>query len=166
METFHLLHLANSWPRPDNEPSKEGDAAPVPPTGMPASSLIFPSSTLPTSDAMITTAEVTNDPEEDLDAEETILYPVSTKQSSRMNSNHATPPTDTNPLPSLPTSKRRIRAAAVQMIFAERTSRAFISPEEVETLQEGAAKGLLETLFKWHEQRSTELVDAVNGVKE
>jgi uridine phosphorylase len=39
-----------------------------------------------------------------------------------------------------------IRAAAVQMIFAERPSQVFITPEQVHTLENDAAVGLLEAI--------------------
>jgi hypothetical protein len=38
------------------------------------------------------------------------------------------------------------------MIFAERATKAFISPQEVEVLQEATAKALLETLASWQVQ--------------
>jgi hypothetical protein len=108
---------------------------------------------------------VPEETEDDPDPEETILYPVSaTKQGSHFSSAHVTPPPEpVNPVAPVPpsprpTSRKRIRAAAVQMIFAERTSRAFISPEQVETLQEGAARALLETLIKWRQAESTEVL--------
>lgn len=56
-----------------------------------------------------------------------------------------------------------IRAAAVQMIFAERGSRAFIAPEEVTALQNGASKGILEaiTSFPIHDELLHPRVGAV-----
>ena len=41
----------------------------------------------------------------------------------------------------------RIRAAAVQMIFADRTSQEFITPEQVRALENDAAIGLLEAII-------------------
>lgn len=188
METFHLLHLANSWPRPDHDSTEGADQAPAPPTGMPASSLVFPSSTLPTSDAMILNTKTSEPPaaaeeeDDDADLEETILYPhSSTITSPQANTPPPQPflnlaevaaslqPTVEEAPPAStatwdPQSRRRIRAAAVQMIFAERGSRAFISPGEVETLQEGTARGLLDTLVKWHEL-STPKGEGVEGEK-
>jgi uridine phosphorylase len=166
METFHLLHLASNWPRPPNTPDIQGapDQLPPPPTGMPAGSLIPSLYTLSETVKRAVTHVVPEETEDDPDPEETILYPVSaTKQSSHFSSAHVTPPPEpvnhVAPVPPSPrpTSRKRIRAAAVQMIFAERTSRAFISPEQVETLQEGAARALLETLIKWRQAESTEV---------
>jgi hypothetical protein len=136
METFHLLHLSNSWPRrhPPHVPhhhkqtngyaSQEEESAPPPPTSMAAEPFILPSTTLSVGS----------------DTEETILYP-------NAHTRAASNPTQA----SSNGIHKRIIAAAVQMIFAERTSRAFISPQEVEVMQEGAAKGLLETLIKYTE---------------
>jgi uridine phosphorylase len=166
METFHLLHLASNWPRPLNTPDIQGapDQLPPPPTGMPAGSLVPPLYTLSETVTRAVTQMVPDETEDDPDAEETILYPVSTtKQSSHFSSAHVTPPPElANPVAAVPssprpTSRKRIRAAAVQMIFAERTSRAFISPEQVETIQEGAARALLETLVKWRQAESREV---------
>jgi hypothetical protein len=137
METFHLLHLSNSWPRryPPRVPhhakqtngytsQEEEESAPPPPTSMAAEPFILPSTTLSVGS----------------DTEETILYP-----------NAHTRVTSNSTQPSSNGIRTRIIAAAVQMIFAERSSRAFISPQEVEVMQEGAAKGLLETLIKYTE---------------
>ncbi|CAG8758121.1 7013_t:CDS:1, partial [Acaulospora colombiana] len=101
---------------------EEESAAPPPPTNVPVEPFILPSTALSAGS----------------DAEETILYP---NAQTRAASNSIQ--TSTNGVQS------RIIAAAVQMIFAERSSRAFISPQEVEIMQEGAAKGLLETLVKY-----------------
>ncbi|CAG8609584.1 3226_t:CDS:2 [Acaulospora colombiana] len=98
---------------------EEESAAPPPPTNVPVEPFILPSTALSAGS----------------DAEETILYP---NAQSRAASNSIQ--TSTNGV------QGRIIAAAVQMIFAERSSRAFISPQEVEIMQEGTAKGLLETL--------------------
>ena len=43
----------------------------------------------------------------------------------------------------------RIRAAAVQMIFADRPSQAFITPEQVHALENEAAIGLLEAIIAY-----------------
>lgn len=43
----------------------------------------------------------------------------------------------------------RIRAAAVQMIFADRPSQAFITPEQVHALENDAAIGLLEAIIAY-----------------
>lgn len=43
----------------------------------------------------------------------------------------------------------RIRAAAVQMIFADRTSQVFITPEQVHALENGVAIGLLEAIIAY-----------------
>jgi len=43
----------------------------------------------------------------------------------------------------------RIRAAAVQMIFADRSSEVFITPEQVHTVQNDAAIGLLEAIIAY-----------------
>ena len=43
----------------------------------------------------------------------------------------------------------RIRAAAVQMIFADRPSQAFITPEQVHALENQAAIGLLEAIIAY-----------------
>ncbi|PVF96856.1 purine and uridine phosphorylase [Serendipita vermifera] len=139
METFHLLHLSNSWPRrqPLRTPhpktngytsGEEESVAPPPPTNVPVEPFILPSTAL---------SAVS-------DGEETILYP---NPHARAASNSApnSVQVSSNGVQS------RIVAAAVQMIFAERTSRAFISPQEVEIMQEGTAKGLLETLLKYSE---------------
>ena len=126
METFHLLHLANSWPRParlitiSSSSDSQNGVQPPPPISPPIKPHVLPSVSLPTDEA-----------------DETILYP-----------NH-----QSRQPPATPTSpSRRIRAAAVQMIFAERATKAFISPQEVEVLQEATAKALLETLASWQVQ--------------
>lgn len=126
METFHLLHLANNWPRPPKplpdptSPTTEINLHPPPPTSPPLTPHVLPSAILPGDEA-----------------EETILYPNSHLRQNQV---------------STTSSNRRIRAAAVQMIFAERVTRAFISPEEVDLLQEATSKGLLETLAGWNVQ--------------
>jgi uridine phosphorylase len=134
---------------------------------MPAGSLVPSSYIQPENVAGTLTLVVPDGTEEDPDPEETILYPVSTtrsRQNSHVNSAQATPPSElADPVPPVlslppPASRNRIRAAAVQMVFAERTSRAFITPEQVETLQEGAAKALLETLIRWKQAHSTEVL--------
>ncbi|KAG8830665.1 hypothetical protein FRC17_004499 [Serendipita sp. 399] len=143
METFHLLHLAANWPRPgrasrSDEEANEGDHGvehgdighrePPPLTSIAVEPLILPSSSFLSTD--ITKSEpFSSDYPPDLPSDDgpAILHP--------------------------PT--RKIRAAAVQMIFAERTSRAFISPQEVAILQEGSARGLLETLVKWRATHRT-----------
>jgi len=43
----------------------------------------------------------------------------------------------------------RIRAAAVQMIFAERSSQVFITPEQVHALENEVAIGLLEAIIAY-----------------
>src|SRR5258706_12854731 len=43
----------------------------------------------------------------------------------------------------------RIRAAAVQMIFADRPSQVFITPEQVHALENDAAIGLLEAIIAY-----------------
>lgn len=43
----------------------------------------------------------------------------------------------------------RIRAAAVQMVFADRPSQAFITPEQVHALENDAAIGLLEAIVAY-----------------
>ena len=43
----------------------------------------------------------------------------------------------------------RIRAAAVQMIFADRPSQVFITPEQVHSLENDAAIGLLEAIIAY-----------------
>jgi len=43
----------------------------------------------------------------------------------------------------------RIRAAAVQMIFADRASQVFITPEQVHALENDAAIGLLEAIIAY-----------------
>jgi uridine phosphorylase len=126
METFHLLHLANSWPRPtklitiSSSSDSQNAIQPPPPISPPIKPHVLPSAPLLTDEA-----------------DETILYP---NHNSRQ-----TPATATSP-------SRRIRAAAVQMIFADRATKAFISPQEVEVLQEATAKALLETLATWQVQ--------------
>jgi uridine phosphorylase len=54
-----------------------------------------------------------------------------------------------SPQRSEPTQHGRIYAAAVQMIFASRTSGAFITPEQVKSLEEWAGLMCLKTLARW-----------------
>lgn len=53
-------------------------------------------------------------------------------------------------------STARIRAASVQMIFAERTSKTFIVPEEVKKLEAACSQTLLESLSTF------EILDSVS----
>jgi len=43
-----------------------------------------------------------------------------------------------------------IRAAAVQMIFASRTSQEFITPQQVQVVENWSGKGVLDALLKFH----------------
>jgi len=165
METFHLFHLANNWPSPPNYSTHaqgELDHVTPPPTDMPALSSVRTSSILSRTGTG-TAPPASPDAPGELDPEERILYPTSiSRQGSQLISRHSTlalesaDPSQPVPLSPGSGSRRRIRAAAVQMIYAERNSRAFISPEQVEALQEGTAKALLETLIKWRRPITTD----------
>lgn len=123
METFHLFHLSNHWPRPSRTTENH--------SGIPTSESILnspPPTRSPTDLHIVPALGVLED-----EGDETILYP---SVLSRQEMAQAT-------------QGRKIRAAAVQMVFAERATKAFISPEQVEMLQEATARGLLETLVRW-----------------
>ncbi|KAG8821112.1 hypothetical protein FRC18_011439 [Serendipita sp. 400] len=133
METFHLLHLAANWPRSTGllRQADEKEEQQEPP---PLTSMAVDPFILPSSSALSTDISSGDSP----------------SSVSRLNGHkHSHTP------------MRRIRAAAVQMIFAERNSRVFISPQEVAILQEGSARGLLETLIKWRATHSPKLRSSI-----
>lgn len=52
------------------------------------------------------------------------------------------------PVPSIPITQSRIRAASVQMVFASRTSQDFIAPDMVVQIQDWTGKAALEALYQ------------------
>ncbi|KAG8841836.1 hypothetical protein FRB91_004639, partial [Serendipita sp. 411] len=133
METFHLLHLAANWPR-SSAPLHQADEKEEQQEPPPLTSMAVDPFILPSSSALST----------DISSGDS---PSSVPRLNGHKHSH--------------TPMRRIRAAAVQMIFAERNSRAFISPQEVAILQEGSARGLLETLIKWRATHSPKLRSSI-----
>jgi uridine phosphorylase len=126
METFHLLHLANSWPRRRQKQNESVQPSHSSQTGEEGE------------EAAVTNTAAAPPPPTNTVAETHVLSNTDTGFTSA-----------SGPITSGDEDGPRIRAAAVQMIFAERYSRVFISPDEVEALQNAAATGLLETLARW-----------------
>lgn len=123
METFHLLHLAQSYNRshsvskPEITSQTAIEAPPVPQTRPPAPGITLPPP-IPASD-----------PETTSQSESTLAIPESKAAIRR------------------PSQSGAIYAAAAQMVFASRiTTNAFISPEEVIKTQEWAGRACLEAL--------------------
>ncbi|KAL5524211.1 hypothetical protein ACEPAF_9351 [Sanghuangporus sanghuang] len=121
METFHLLHLASVW-RPRHV-QIDSVAPPAPPTSYPVSPSITPP---PTSDDFNTASNP----------------PAATS------SNNASAKTGVSG--STVTTTPRIRAASVQMIFAQRRSQDFITPLRVAALEEWSGRVVLEALTSFH----------------
>ncbi|OCB91137.1 purine and uridine phosphorylase [Sanghuangporus baumii] len=121
METFHLLHLASVW-RPRHV-QIDSVAPPAPPTSSPVSPSITPP---PTSDDFNTASNP----------------PAATS------SNNASAKTGVSG--STVTTTPRIRAASVQMIFAQRRSQDFITPLRVAALEEWSGRVVLEALTSFH----------------
>lgn len=115
METYHLFHLASVWraPRSTLESSiferKLRQNLPPPPTSKPTT----PSILAGTDGGNVIQLSPNAPPPKDVGA--------------------STAQMDISSLVQVPTS--RIRAAAAQMIFADRQSRAFISPERTAMLE-------------------------------
>ncbi|KAL5501919.1 hypothetical protein ACEPAH_9180 [Sanghuangporus vaninii] len=121
METFYLLHLASVW-RPRHA-HIDSVAPPPPPTSLPVSPSITPP---PTSDDL----NATSNP------------PAATSP----NSASAKTGASDSPMTTTP----RIRAASVQMIFAQRRSQDFITPLRVAALEEWSGRVVLEALTSFH----------------
>lgn len=128
METFHLLHLASVWrPHLTGEAPSHGDASEetserIPLTSRPVTPSISPG---PSTQHL---------PPVDEDAHN--ITPVST---------NTAPDEQDLRLPRPP----RIRAASVQMIFADRKDQGFITPAQVDALEALAGRAVLETLVRF-----------------
>ncbi|KAI0791890.1 purine and uridine phosphorylase [Abortiporus biennis] len=126
METFHLLHLAASWPTHKSSSSPK----PLPPLS-------------------------------NLGASPTIADPAVPSHQSHQHvpADVSTSATDGHVLVPQP----RIRAAAAQMVFAARGSGGFITPSQVDTLEEWCAVAVLDALasFKIDRERLHEDIGSV-----
>jgi uridine phosphorylase len=151
METFHILHLAASWPRhAPRAPAAEPNDPPL--TAAPVAALRLPPSPAPPrlqlgldpsphtgpGPAPAHTQPEPKAEDEDKDEEGVELelparppQPPLTARSPRF------PPLVPN---------THVRAAAAQMVFAQRASRAFIAPAEVAALEAWAGRGVLDAL--------------------
>lgn len=124
METFHLFHLASCWVAPPRHLEHDTASGTTPPPISEPTEVETVDATL----SLATTNSVTLQP--------------------RLH--EALPDPNVNGKSAFEPSSRRqpcIRAASVQMIFAERSSRAFITPEQVQILETACATGLLEALI-------------------
>lgn len=129
METFHLLHLASVWRPRQHRATTNGLT--VPPTKLPDTPSLSPpsstnSSSSPTSPQVNGSHPTINNNNR-----------TSTESESESESGIATP---------TPTPTARIRAAAVQMIFANRRTQDFISPTRVQELEEWSGQAVLGAL--------------------
>ena len=127
METFHLFHLAFTWRAPRSQASlsvferKLARSIPPPPTSK------------PTTPSILTDTARGDIPDLSLNT------PVRSEEPSAPSVQLTGPSTDQIPAP-------RIRAAAAQMIFADRQSRTFISPERTAILEAWTGRAALKTI--------------------
>ncbi|EIN14751.1 purine and uridine phosphorylase [Punctularia strigosozonata HHB-11173 SS5] len=152
METFHILHLAASWPRhAPRQPHTEPNDPPL--TAGPVSAHIDAPAAHQPAEPQPSTAESTA-------ADPTSGNAPASTTAEHGQSEHEDgveldmPPGEDKPAPSTSRSARfaplvpntHIRAAAAQMVFAQRLSQDFITPEKVAELEAWAGKGVLDAL--------------------
>lgn len=131
METFHLLHLAGSCrPRaytlsstarePVSSNGTSSVSEPIPPTDLPAPSIVLSSQSTTSSSSAVLTNQAQPAP--------LSIPPFSSAR---------------------PQPRGRIYAAAAQMVFASRNANnTFITPEEVARVQEWGGRGCLDALAR------------------